>query len=137
MQSKKTPTFTLYIFEMKIYAYGFCKANTRNKVRPPFLTGGDVRMRCAYKKGTNEISVLGLKRLQPFLADFVAFFCVGLFKVSGSGPLGTLPSAAPYFSWCPLVHVTSLRLFPPFSKVQFLCHLFEASVWPVHGIAAP
>ena len=115
----------------------FVKQTVRNKVRPIFLTGGDLRMRSAYKKKTNKISVLGLRSLRSFCTDFVVFFCVGLFKVSDLGPLEILPSPVPYFSWCPLVQVTLVRLFPHFSKVQFLCRLFGASAWPLHGHCSP
>lgn len=92
---KRNLTFIFYIFKMKVCAYCFCKTNKRNKVWPNLLYGGSLRMRCAYLNETSKVSVLRLRNLRSFCTGFAVFLCVGLFKVSGSGPLEARPSLCP------------------------------------------
>lgn len=89
-------------------------------------------MRGTQENETNGIFVLRLK-MSPVI---LYWLCSCLFKVSGSGPLESLPSPLASFSWCPWIHLTLLRLFLSFPKAPFLCHVPWASNWPVSLVAS-
>lgn len=74
----------------------------------------------------------------PVTLSWLRTFLLCLFKVSGSRPPAVLPSPLPYFSRCPLVPPTLLRLFQKlfsfalYSELAFgLTHgLCTGSSWP-------
>lgn len=73
----------------------FVKQTRGIKFDQILFMGGALRMRCAYLNETSKVSVLGLRNLRSFCTGFAVFLCVGLFKVSGSGPLEARPSLCP------------------------------------------